>query len=199
MEIANQSDDSDVVKPTRTTKKKKTPVAGLTAIAEDSDDNDNETIFLSDLKKGRVRKRPILEETDSDGFGPLSFKNLKSKAGPGGPGAAENVPDNSAAAEGGDIPPSKKLKLAEVSDVDAEVAKPGGTGKKKDTVRGAIEAIQKDNSAGKRFGDGPEWNRRGKEGRAEDTNILKRPNQDQGEEAAYVIFFSSDFHHHANS
>jgi hypothetical protein len=178
-EIANQSDDSDdnkseTIVPKR---KKKAPAAELTTIAESSAD-DNLDILFSDLKaRGRLRKRPILEETDSDGFGP-PLLNRMSKAIPGG--AAENGLENSAAAEGGDKPALKKPKLAKAPDVDDVVVKPDGHGKKKkDTVREAIEAIQK----GKCFGDGPEW---GKEGNR------NAPDQDQigqpADQATYVIF-----------
>lgn len=159
----NQLNDSDVdIKSTKTSvpkgKKKRGPAAGakgkkkqLPTVVES--DNDSEPVFLSNLKKGRVPKRPILEETDSDGFSPPLKKWGKSKVDP--LEAAKNEP------EGRDIPPSKKLKVTKGSDVDIEVAEPG---KKKGSIRGAIASIQQETNANKRFGDGPQWSQRGKEG-----------------------------------
>lgn len=193
MKIAGQS-DSDVNQLFVPKGKKK---KGLPTIAESSDDDFLDAINLSDLKKvRRLSKRPIMEETDSDGFGPPPSRNSKPKAVP--EGAAENL-NEPEAAEHEDVPPLKKLKVAEASDVNNAVNDEGHGKKKKVSVREAVEAIQKDNSAGKRFGDGPVWNQRGKEGEEGDRSaeVNELPNQDQiaigqphaRDEAACVFFF----------
>lgn len=205
-----ESDDSDSVKPAEMPvpkargRKKGIPAARrkeLASIAEKP--RDESEPVLSKKTQASTRKRPIMEETDTDGDGP-PLRNWKPKAKRDGFTASKETPDEPedfAADEEKNLPPpSKKPRNSNVKEKDSEA----GRRKKKESIRDAIAAIQQATSAdsgqasekrgedevtaveggkkskssgGKRFGDGPQLNRQGEKNGGR--SLIKRPNQNK--------------------
>ena len=211
---------SKVTKPGMAGKASSTATKQLATITENSD-SDSEPLAP---KKAQMSSRwgQIEEETDSDGVN-LPLKRWKPKVR----GRATETEGSAAVESDMEAPPSKKPKVVQQSMEKM--------GKKKESVREAIAAIQQGqmgNNGGvrekrqaevavgekaraavtemknplkgvpKRFGDGPQWNRRGEGSETEDVEKLegdqsitncpvKRPNQNDhidlpGNDTTYV-------------
>lgn len=207
----DESDDADESEyfaeevPPIPKRKKVTPAVALATIAENSEDNLEPPASKTPwIPSGWGQ---IMEETDSDGVDP-PLKHWKPKA-------RAHAAETDAESEP-EAPPSKKTKV--VKDVEQELM--GRVGKKKESVREAITAsiqesrmaVSTDSNGGrvsekvqvavnkvknplkivsKRFGNGPQWNRQGREQEVSekgDRSINKRPNQNnRGDVTTYVI------------
>jgi hypothetical protein len=150
----------------------------LATIAEDSGNEGP----ISMKKPHRVLKRIIMEETDSDGFGP-PLRNWIPKSKRGGiTGEALDKPeDTTVVEENNSLPPSKKAKIANVEkEVENPKPEPNASKKKKVPVREAIAAMTTQ-AGGKKFGDGPAWLQRGEGEERQEENgggsFVRRPNK----------------------
>jgi hypothetical protein len=199
-------------------------VDGLTTIAENADDessssSDSESVSfaLKEILRNLplpLLKEPILEETDSDGFGP-PMRHWKRKARP-----ITSDDENSPAAESDkDLQSSKNPKNAKNSNTNPEQGKPAK--RKKNAIDEAVAAIQQGQPASsadsngrleaseeqevvaakgkarpvvstdlsKRHGTGPQRDRQGEERsekrvEGEGTRSIKRPNQNDTRQTA---------------